>query len=88
MLKRPKGVLRPSYYPPSTGSEPDHSMKLGPLQQRAVDFLKRAKKPTHFNYRTYQNRRIVDSLERKGVITVFRYPPDASRDVLVTLVTD
>lgn len=63
-------------------------MKLGPLQQRAIAFLKRAGKPVHFNYRTSKNRRIVDSLERRGIITVFRYPPDACKDVLVTLVTD
>jgi DNA-binding MarR family transcriptional regulator len=60
-------------------------MKLGPLQQRAIAFLVRAGKPVHFNYRTAKNRRIVDSLERRGLISVYRYPPTACRDALVTL---
>lgn len=58
-------------------------MKLGPLQQRAIAFLVRAGKPVHFNYRTAKNRRIVDSLERRGLISVYRYPPTACRDALL-----
>ena len=61
--------------------------KLGYKQQRAIDFLAKTGKPHHFNYRTRENRRIVDSLERRGLVSVFRYPPTACRDVLVSLAT-
>lgn len=62
-------------------------MKLGYKQQRAIDFLRRANKPQHFSYRGKENRRIVDSLERRGIIDVFRYSPEIAKDnlVLVTL---
>lgn len=62
-------------------------MRLGYKQLRAIDFLKRANKPTHFSYRKAEDKRIVDSLERRGIIDVFRYSPEISTDnsVLVTL---
>ena len=60
-------------------------MKLGYKQLRAIEFLKRTKKPTHFSYKGKENRRIVDSLEKRGIIDVFRYSPElASISVLVT----
>jgi DNA-binding MarR family transcriptional regulator len=61
--------------------------KLGYLQQRAMDFL--TKHPStghHFRYNNSENKRIVDSLEKRGLISVFRYPPTASKDCFVTLV--
>jgi len=62
-------------------------MKLGYLQQRAMDFLiEHGNKSHYFCYNNRENRRIVDSLEKRGLISVFRYPPSASRDCLVTLV--
>ena len=60
-------------------------MKLGYKQQRTIDFLRKVGKPTYVTYRTAEDRRIVDSLERRGLIGVFRYPPGASRDAFVTL---
>ena len=60
-------------------------MRLGYKQQRAVDFLRKRGTPQYFNYRTAENRRIVDSLEKRGLVSVFHYPPDACRDVLVSL---
>ena len=62
-------------------------MKLGYKQLRAIEFLKRTKKPTHFSYKGKENRRIVDSLERRGIVDVFRYSPELAKDttVLVTL---
>lgn len=62
-------------------------MRLGHKQLRAIDFLKRTNKPTHFSYKGKENRRIVDSLERRGIIDVFRYSPELAKDttVLVTL---
>lgn len=62
-------------------------MRLGCKQLRAIEFLKRTKKPTHFSYKGKENRRIVDSLERRGIIDVFRYSPEIAKDnaVLVTL---
>lgn len=62
-------------------------MKLGHKQLRLVNFLKASKKPAHVSYRGSENRRIVDSLERRGIIEVFRYSPEfaaASISVLVT----
>jgi hypothetical protein len=60
--------------------------KLGYLQQRCIDFLVKYGKPCHFRYNNSKNRRIVDSLEKRGLISVFRYPPTASRDCFVTLI--
>ena len=61
-------------------------MKLGKHQQNAINFLLKTGKPSYFRYNNCENRRIVDSLERRGLISVFRYPPNASRDCLVTLI--
>lgn len=64
-------------------------MKLGYLQQRTIDFLvKHSNRGHHLRYNNYENRRIVDSLEKRGLIDVFRYPPSASRDCFVTLAKD
>jgi DNA-binding MarR family transcriptional regulator len=61
--------------------------KLGYLQQRAMDFLtKHPNTGHHFCYNNSENKRIVDSLEKRGLISVFRYPPTASKDCFVTLV--
>ena len=62
-------------------------MRLGHKQLRAIEFLRRTKKPTHFSYKGKENRRIVDSLERRGIVDVFRYSPELSKNitVLVTL---
>jgi hypothetical protein len=58
-------------------------MKLGYKQLRAIEFLKRTKKPTHFSYKGKENRRIVDSLERRGIVDVFRYSPELAKDTTV-----
>ena len=60
--------------------------KLGYLQQRAMDFLSKHSGPCHFRYNNAKNRRIVDSLEKRGLVSVWRYPPTASKDCLVTLI--
>ena len=62
-------------------------MRLGYKQQRAVDFLRRTNKPQHFSYKGKENRRIVDSLERRGIVDVFCYSPEPAKNttVLVTL---
>jgi len=60
--------------------------KLGYLQQRAMDFLTKHPNTGHyFRYNNSENKRIVDSLEKRGLISVFRYPPTASKDCFVTL---
>jgi hypothetical protein len=59
--------------------------KLGSQQQRVMDFLaKHGNKSHYFRYRSREDKRIVDSLEKRGLIAVFRYPPAASRDCYVT----
>jgi len=58
--------------------------KIGHKQQRALDFLARIKKPHYFCCRTAENRRIVDSLERRGLVDVWRDSP-SPRYALVTL---
>lgn len=61
-------------------------MKLGSRQQRFMDFLvKHDNRPHYVRYRSCEDKRLVNSLEKRGLIGVFRYPPNASRDCLVTL---
>jgi DNA-binding MarR family transcriptional regulator len=60
---------------------------LGYKQKRAIDFLQICGKSTYFDYSTAENRRIVDSLEKRGIVDVWRDPPDVvgRRSALVSL---
>jgi hypothetical protein len=54
-------------------------VRFGKKQLAAIDFLRRTNlKPCYFAY-SGENKRIVDSLVRRGVISIWVSPPTASK---------